>query len=218
MLSIAASYYGRAFRPLNLITFAACITVWVNPFYLWTDISWYLSFLAFFGVMILAPLIGARLGPRLKDSLIIMVAVESVCAETMTLPYVLHTFGQMSFVGLPSNVLVVTLVPLAMLLGLIAGLAGMLAGAIAGWFNWPAQLLLTYMLDVAHVLASIPGIFVENISLSLAQMLGIYGGIGLFIWLLDGKTKEPEYAKITERNIITIQGANLERTQQVVND
>jgi competence protein ComEC len=212
MLSITASYYGRAFRPLNLITFAACITVWANPYYLWSDISWYLSFLAFFGVMILAPLIGARLSPRLKESVILMVAVESICAETMTLPYVLHTFGQMSFVGLPSNVLVVALIPLAMLLGLVAGLAGMFAAPIAGWFTWPAQLLLTYMLDVAHVLAGIPGIFVEHIGLSLIQMLGIYGGIGLFIWLLDRKTDEPEYAKITDRNIITVQGVGIERT------
>ena len=38
----------------------------------------------------------------------------------------LYIFGQMSLIGLPANVLVVTLVPLAMLLGLAAGLAGML--------------------------------------------------------------------------------------------
>lgn len=187
MLSIVASYYGRTFRPLNLITFAACITVWANPYYLWSDISWYLSFLAFFGVMILAPLVEHRVTPLLGSSMVVMVAIESICAETMTLPYVLHTFGQMSFIGLPSNVLVVALIPLAMLLGLVAGLAGMFAGTIAGWFTWPAQILLTYMLDIAHLLARIPGIFVEHIGLSLLQMIGIYTGIGLFIWALHSK-------------------------------
>jgi len=65
---------------------------------------------------------------RWHDSLVVGVALESLCAETMTLPFVLYTFGQMSFIGLPANVLVVTLVPLAMLLSLAAGLAGMLAG------------------------------------------------------------------------------------------
>jgi predicted membrane metal-binding protein len=39
MLSIIASYYGRSFKPLNLLALAAAITVWANPFYLWSDIS-----------------------------------------------------------------------------------------------------------------------------------------------------------------------------------
>ncbi len=49
VLSIAASYYGRKFSPLSLITFTAAITAYGNPVYIWSDLSWYLSFLAFFG-------------------------------------------------------------------------------------------------------------------------------------------------------------------------
>ncbi len=60
VLSIAASYYGREFKPLNLICLAAAITAWANPVYVWSDLSWYLSFLAFFGVMIVSPLIQTR--------------------------------------------------------------------------------------------------------------------------------------------------------------
>lgn len=213
MLSIAASYYGRAFRPLNLILFAACITVWANPHYLWSDISWYLSFLAFFGVMILAPLVGARLPERARESIVIAVAIESICAETMTLPYVLHTFGQMPRIGLLANVLVVSFIPLAMLLATIAGLAGMFIGPLAGWVAWPAKLLLMYMLDVAHILARVPGIFVEHIGLSLTQMISLYVMTCLAIYVMQHKTNKPSYDKITDRNIITVQGAARERTQ-----
>lgn len=196
-LSIAATYYGRNFRPLNLIALAAVITGWANPTYIWKDLGWYLSFLAFFGVMVLAPLVQARWPGRWHDSLIAGVAIESICAEIMTMPFVLHIFGQMSRVGLLANVLVVTMIPLAMLVGLIAGLAGMLAGSISGWFAWPAVLILNYMIDVAHILAGLPNIFLEGIGLSLLQMLSLYACTGLIITVLWYKTK-PKSGIVTD--------------------
>lgn len=205
-LSIATGYYGRTFKPLNLIMLTAAITAWANPFYVWSDLSWYLSFLAFYGVMILAPLIQTRWPGRWHGSIVAGVALESICAETMSLPFVLHIFGQMSFVGLPANVLVTAMVPLAMLLGLVAGLAGMLMGAVSGWFAWPAALLLNYMLDIAHFMAHIPGIFVENKSLSIAAMLGMYLVIILLTTVLWHKTKSVKGGIITDMSQPKVRG------------
>lgn len=187
-LSIVAGYYGRNFKPLNLIALAAVITGWANPVYVWSDLGWYLSFLAFFGVMILAPLMQARWRARWHQTLLGGVALETICAEIMTLPFVLHIFGQMSRVGLVANVLVVTMIPLAMMLGMVSGLAGMLASSIAGWFAWPAVIVLNYMLDVAHILAGLPHIFVEGIGLSLVQMLLLYACTGALVAMLWFKT------------------------------
>jgi competence protein ComEC len=189
MLSIVTSYYGRDMKPLNLLALAAAITAWANPFYIWSDLSWYLSFLAFYGVMVVSPLVQARWPGRWHQSLVGGVALESVCAEAMSLPFVLYIFGQMSLIGLPANVLVVALVPLAMLLGLVAGLAGMFAGAAAGWFAWPAYLLLNYMLDIAHIMARLPHVFIQNRSLPLAAMLGLYGLVILVTYVLWHKTR-----------------------------
>lgn len=189
VLSIAAGYYGRTIQPLNLLAFAAALTAWANPIYIWSDLGWYLSFLAFFGVLVLAPLLHARLPGSWHKTLVGSVALETISAELMTLPFVLHIFGQMSRVGLMANVLVVTLVPLAMLLGAIAGLSGMLAGNLCGWFAWPATLLLNYMLDIAHILAHLPHVFVQGIGLSLIQMLLLYVCIGLLVTVLWFKTK-----------------------------
>ncbi len=191
LLSIGAAYYGRSFKPLNLICLAAAITAWANPVYVWSDLSWYLSFLAFFGVMVLAPLLQTRLPGAWHKTLVGGVALESICAEAMALPFVLHIFGQMSRVGLVANILVVVFIPLAMLLGLVAGLSGMLFGSISGWLTWPAVILLNYMLDTAHLLAGLPNIFVEGIGLSLLQMLLLYIIIGLIItvlWCKHGKS------------------------------
>jgi competence protein ComEC len=218
VFSIAASYYGRQFKPLNLILLAAAISAFLNPFYLWGDISWYLSFLAFFGVLVLAPLLATKMPQKFINSIIGTVALESICAEIMTLPYILFNFGQMSVVGLPANVLIASFVPVAMLLSLIAGVAGMLLPFFAGWLAWPAKIILNYMLDTAHFAAHLPHIFFENIMLTLRQMLVLYCLIGIVIILLKLKTKQAIYAKITDKEELSQQGAQLVRTQQVVNN
>lgn len=206
-LSIAAGYYGRSFKPLNLICLAAAITAGANPSYIWGDLSWYLSFLAFYGVMVLAPLIQARFPGRWQRSVFAAVALESICAEVMSLPFILHIFGQMSLVGLPANVLVVSLVPLAMLLSLVAGLAGMIISAYGGWLAWPAVWLLNYMLDVAHLLAGLPHVFVQNRSLSLGGMLSLYAVVAALTIMLQHKTKPARTAIITDRNSKILEGA-----------
>jgi hypothetical protein len=130
---------------------------------------------------------------------VFQVALESVCAETMSLPIIVHTFGQMSFVGLVANVLVVAFIPLAMLLSTGAGLAGMWAGGIAGWVSWPARIMLTYILDVSHLLARIPHIFVEHVVLSLSQMLLAYVAVTAFIAGLWFKNRSKS-DMITDKN------------------
>lgn len=190
-LSMAAWYYGRAFRPIVLISMAAAITALANPLYPWSDIGWYLSFLAFYGVMILGPLVSARfLGGWFQRSVLVGIALESLCAEIMTLPLVLYIFGQMSAVSLLANVVVAAFVPLAMLLSLFAGLAGTLLTGFAGWFAWPAKYVLTYMLDAAHVLASIPHVFRENVFLTLAGMLAMYGVVVVWNVVLYSRGKQ----------------------------
>jgi len=201
ILSLLAAYYGRSVKPLVLIILAAAITAWANPYYVWTDVSWYLSFLAFFGVMIVAPMILVRMPQRWQSSLVLTVGLESLCAELMTLPYILHIFGQMSFMGLLANVLVVALVPLAMLLCLVAGLAGMLVPAIAGWLAWPAVLLLTYMLDIANILSRIPHVFVQGLKFSLVELLLVYSLLSLVVWSLWHKLNHAQLQVVEEQAI-----------------
>jgi ComEC/Rec2-related protein len=215
MLSIVAGYYGRQFKPLVLLSLAAAITAFGNPYHVWSDSSWYLSFLAFYGVMMLAPAIQHRWQERWRESIVISVALESVCAEIMTLPFILHTFGQMSFIGLLANVLVTALVPLAMLLTLVAGLAGMLIPAVAGWLAWPARILLTYMLDVAGMLSRLPHVFVQNIGFTTWQMLISYVAVGVLSFALYHRTKRHKSATITEKKS---KETDFERTLQVVNN
>ena len=175
ILAQIARYYGRNFKPLLLLAAVAAFSAFTNPLNLWSDIGWYLSFLAFYGVLVLAPLIQKRFLNERKPSLIRSVIIESSAAQIMTIPFVLFVFGQISLISLLANVLVVPFIPLAMLLVTVAGIAWLISPipVVALWLAWPASVLLTFLLDVANLLARVPHAAVER-SLGLGSMLFCY--------------------------------------------
>ncbi|MEI7917771.1 MAG: ComEC/Rec2 family competence protein [Candidatus Saccharibacteria bacterium] len=155
-LSLAAWYYGRKFHPIILLLIAIAITVITNPGYAWGDLGWQLSFAAFAGVMILAPLATKYLFGDKKPSFIGQILIETVSAQIATAPIIIAAFGMISNVAVVSNLLVLPLVPLAMLLTFIAGVGSLALPAIGGIISLPATWLLTYMVSVTEYLASLP--------------------------------------------------------------
>ena len=155
-LSLAAWYYGRKFHPLVLLPFAAAITVIVDPSFAWNDLGWQLSFAAFAGVMILAPLIQRYFFGGSKPGIIRQILGETMSASIMTLPILVVAFGQFSNVALIANLLVLPLVPLAMALTFIAGIGSIVAPAFAAVLGIPAELLLSYMTFVIDYFAKLP--------------------------------------------------------------
>lgn len=188
-LGLTAWYFGRNIRPILIIAVTASITAGYYPVYLWSDIGWYLSFLAFFGVLVMAPLLVQRIwGKDRRPSNIVQIIIESICAQIMTMPLILYVFSLASLVGLIANVLVVPLIPLAMLFSAVAGLAGMVVPAIAGWFAWPATFLLTYMLDIAGLLSKVPHAQI-SIRLGLLSMIFMYATLMFFTFVLYRRVK-----------------------------
>lgn len=187
LLTLWAWFYGRRIRGLLIIFFTAALTGLVNPFYVWSDLGWYLSFLAFFGVLVLAPILSKRFFKR-PPKAIGMVLLETFSAEVMTLPLIMMTFGKLSLIGLLANLLVVPLVSVAMLLCAVAGVAGALIPQLAGWLAWPATILLTYILDVVHLLSKIPSASVAA-ALNTPEMIGSYALILLIFIAARRKTQ-----------------------------
>ncbi len=198
-LSLVAWYYGRKFKPLLILLLTAAITAFWYPVYLWSDIGWYLSFLAFFGVLILAPLITIRLFRRQPKPLTSAV-IESFCAQLMTAPLIMYIFGQFSTVSLVSNMLVVVLIPLAMLFTLMAGIAGMINPAGLAVLALPAKILLSYILYVAYILSQIPHSVVD-VGISVLAMSVFYAAIIIITMTLWSKTKD-NHDIITDETLI----------------
>lgn len=192
-LGLLAWYYGRNIRPLLLLLIAAALTAGFNPLYIWFDIGWYLSFVAFFGVLILAPLLIKRFTKR-KPKALTLIMVESLCAWAMTAPIIIYIFQEISIVALLTNILIVPLVPLAMLFSAVAGLGGMLLPALAGWLAWPAKVLLTYILDIAHIFSTIPRAL-QKVQLNALQMAGLYICLIIFSLILWSKIRNVRAVK-----------------------
>lgn len=156
VLSLLAWYYGRRFHPLLLILFVAATTSYWNPVYVWADVGWYLSFLAFSGVLILSPLITARIYGERTPNVIIQMIIETVAAELLTLPLILLVFERVPVFALIANLLVGPTIPFAMLATTIVGAVGMTLPAFAGFVGVPATIIVGYTVAVVELLSSVP--------------------------------------------------------------
>lgn len=183
-LCLLAWYYGRRIHPVVLLLFAAAVTVAWNPLYMWSDLGWWLSFLAFAGVMLLAPLIERRIFGEERPKLLGQLAIETCAAQIATLPLILAIFGSLSVLGFFANIILVPLVPFAMLFTFVAGAAGIMFGAAASYAALPAIWLLTFMTQVVHLLAAVPWAAVQY-AISQPVMVGLYVLIlvgGVLLW------------------------------------
>ena len=191
-LSLLAWYYGHKFNPIILLLIAVATTVLVNPSYAWGDVGWQLSFAAFGGVMILAPLLQAYYFGNKKPGLVRQIFGETFSAWLCTLPILMYSFGLISNVAIFANILILPLVPLAMLLTFIAGLGGLLTSFLSPVFaqivGFPAEVLLSYMTQTARYMANVP--WAQNeVALQLWQVLGFYGVLILACVYMQRKTK-----------------------------
>jgi competence protein ComEC len=200
-LSLAAWYYGRLFKPILLIVLTAVMTALWSPLYIWSDIGWYLSFLAFFGILVVSPLVTRMVyGKKKHVPQLSLVLTETLAAQVMTAPLILYVFSRASLVGLLSNMIIGPLVPLAMLFTLLAGLSGMIVPVLAGWLAWPARILLRYMLGLVELFAGVPNALVER-AISLPIMLVLYALICSICVLLWRRIRL-KYGTITDNDTI----------------
>ncbi len=183
-LSLSAWYFGRNFHPIILLSIAIAITVLINPSYAWGDLGWQLSFAAFAGVMILAPLAQRYIFGDEKPKIIGQILGETVSAQIVTAPIIIASFGQFSNVAIVSNLLVLPLVPLAMLLTFIAGLGSLIFPAIAKIIGLPATWLLNYMVSVTEYFANLPWVS-SVLSLpwwGVALCYVVITGVCIYMW------------------------------------
>ncbi|MCH7828864.1 ComEC family competence protein [Patescibacteria group bacterium] len=153
---LIAGLFGRRNVGLRVLVFAAAFMLFFNPLLLAHDISFQLSFLAVFGILLFLPLFKYVFG-RLPNPLGLRdVVFMSITAQIFTLPLVLYHFGILSFVSLAGNLLIVPLIPLVLFLGVLFLLLSMLLPFLAYLFAFPVGLLLSYLSFVITALSEFP--------------------------------------------------------------
>jgi competence protein ComEC len=187
LLGLATWYYGRSMHPVILLVFSACLTAIWRPAYVWGDIGWYLSFMAFTGVIVLAPLLKLYFWGTKKLGVFRQTLLDTTAAQILTMPIILHAFGQYATYALLANMLVLPLVPAAMLLTFFAGMGGIVLPGFASWFGWPARILLAANLLAIGWVSRLPGASGE-INFGLPALTVSYLAVVLGIAYLWQKT------------------------------
>ena len=115
--------------------------------------------------------------------------METLSAQVVTLPIIAWLMGEISLVGMATNIPVLPLLPMAMVLTLIAGLGAIgLPVAVARIIAMPARWLLGFIISVAQWGATLPGASVTF--QPDAWMVVMYYGVLLVIvvslWIVTG--------------------------------
>jgi competence protein ComEC len=156
VLGLLAWYVGRRFHPVFLILYVAATTSFYNPMYIWADLGWYLSFFAFAGILILAPLLIRMLYQGKEPNSFIQLVIETLSAEIMALPLIAFAFSTFPVFGLIANVLVGPFIPAAMALTALTGSLAMINAQLGAVIALPTTILIAYMIAVVEWLADIP--------------------------------------------------------------
>ncbi len=141
---------GRA-----LLVAALLMLIW-NPKILVFDISFQLSFLATFAIIYVSPIFKEKFSWLTEKFHIRETISATLAAQLLVLPLILYKMGLFSFVALPTNILVVPIIPATMLVGFIAAAVSFVSAGLAIPFAWIAWLFLAYIIQISQFFAGLP--------------------------------------------------------------
>jgi competence protein ComEC len=168
ILMVIAQSSGRRAAPERTVLYAAAGMLLVSPRLIRADIGFLLSVAATLGMIFLAPFF-KPLAAKLPERFDLSGTVAATMGATLaTLPITLFAFGQVSLVALPTNILLLPLIPATMGLGFAGALISGLIPALAGPCGIVVGIFTAYDIDIVRLMARIPGAYVSNITFSLA--------------------------------------------------
>ncbi len=143
-----AQLFNRESDSRYILFLTAILMLIFEPNWLYS-ISFQLSFLATYGVVILSPKL-ETIFSKLPDIIRTDLCV-SVCAQLMTWPIIAANFNTVSVVGLISNLLVLWTVPFIMISGVIVLFISLVSLSIASILSIFPEILLTYFVDIVEI-------------------------------------------------------------------
>jgi competence protein ComEC len=151
-LSILAWFVGRQFHPAKLLLLVAALTLLINPAYI-QDLGYLLSFAAFSGVMLLAPLVTAYFYGKKKPNFLSELIIATTSAQLLCTPILLYAMGSISVLSILANALILPTIPAVMLLTFATGLTAALP-LIPLFLGKLTALVLSYHLAIVDFLSA----------------------------------------------------------------
>jgi competence protein ComEC len=155
-LYLLAQKLGRQSLGVRVVVMACAVMLIFNPLLLFFDVGFQLSFLAVIGLIYLEPIftkimkVFAKGLPAEADKAenFIKIVSATFAAQVFTIPIILYSFGNISFISPITNLLVLPIVYWLMIFGFLSAFAGIFL-PIAGWIlSVPCYFLLKYFLWV----------------------------------------------------------------------
>ena len=173
-LLLFAQKIGRLRSADRAVVFAAVIMLIFNPLLLKSDVGFQLSFMATLSIIYLKPILDKKTEKlpnplRIKD-----IITMTLAAQLGTLPLLIFHFGRLSLISPLANLLIVSLLPVIMILGMVLVFSGLIWLSLAKLIAWPIWFLLTYLIKVVNYLSSVPLAAIEFKSFSLVFLVGYY--------------------------------------------
>jgi len=184
VIALFARMTGRNYDAGRALFIAALLMISYDPRVL-TDISFELSFLATFGVLFITSKVinWIRFIP-IKFGLRELVAT-TIAATLSVLPILLYSTGILSLVSLPTNFLILPIIPVTMFFSFLIGIFGFISPSLSFLFGFISHLLLSYILFVIHFFASLPIASVVISSFSIIFVIIIYGFLLWWVFKKD---------------------------------
>ncbi|QIN78800.1 DUF4131 domain-containing protein [Rubrobacter marinus] len=178
---LAAPLLKRQLSPLHFMTtMLAAVLSW-NPMLVYNP-GFQLSVAAVFGILLLRKplqaLVKRTIFRRAKKppELVSNLLAVSLAAQIATTPIIATSFGEVSAVGLLTNLVAVPLSGPILTLGLLGVLAGSASATLAHLINAPNGFLVTVLASVAEGGAALPGAAVPTPGASLPLVALFYLG------------------------------------------
>ena len=169
----------RKVKLLASVLIAATLLLLFNPLWIW-DLGFHLSFLATLGLVVTVPPLIKKLD-WLPLAIAYLIAVP-IAAFIWTLPLQLHFFGVVPLYSLVVNILATPVISVISIGGIISAMATLiwpLAGSAIAWLlYYPSNGLI----QLVQFFCQLPGNSVAVGTISVLQLLVIYGLISL-AWL-----------------------------------
>lgn len=150
LVVVLAKGAGRRYDVARALALAAVVMVAHNPRILAFDVGFQLSFLATLALVYVSPVVSSYLGFIPERFQLREIVTSSLSTQLFTLPFILHSMGEVSVVSLAPNLLVLPLVPWVMFFGFAAGAAGFVADMVALPAAWSATALVSWTIAVVE--------------------------------------------------------------------
>lgn len=174
---------GRAYeqktRPVGVLLAVALLLLLIHPIWMF-DLGFQLSFLATLGLLVTAPVL-TKAFDWLPSSVAAAVAIP-LAAYVWTLPIQLFAFGTVSTYSILVNVLTTPLVILISLGGMFCAAIALISPELGSWVAWPLQFPTHMLIETVKVANALPGSVYAVGSISVAQLILLYGLFGWIWW------------------------------------